>query len=146
MAARAAHDTGSVPLPGLSQDDWARTSRMFAWLRGNTPADAVLMGNLDPAMYLYTGRKSVRGFVQDPFLLHYSGGADRQPLGRAADLVDAILRDHVSFVACAPNRSFREGPHLARLLGDLVNHYPDRFRLVYSDENSAYRIYAVAPP
>jgi len=145
-AARAAYDTGSVPLPGLPQDDWARTSRMFSWLRENTPSDAVLMGNLDPAMYLYTGRKSVRGFVQDPFPLHYSGSTDAQPLGAAAELLAAILRDHVRYIVCAPNRSFREGPHLARLTGELVNQHPERFRLVYRDENSAYRIYAVAAP
>jgi len=119
---------------------------MFSWLREKTPSDAVLMGNLDPAMYLYTGRKSVRGFVQDPFLLHYSGGAGAQPLGTAAELMAAILRDHVRYVACAPNRSFREGPHLARLMSELVNRNPGQFRLVYHDENSAYHIYAVAAP
>ena len=75
-----ARETGAVPLPNMAQDNWRETARMLAWVRVHTPAHAVLMGNLDPVLYLYTGRKSVRGFLQirscciirPPTILHRS--------------------------------------------------------------------------
>ena len=75
-AARAAYDTALYPYrasprtTGAHQPHVLMAAREYA---GGCRPD----GNLDPAMYLYTGRKSVRGFVQDPFLLHYSGAPVR---------------------------------------------------------------------
>ena len=58
----------------------------------------------------------------------------------------AILRDHVRYVACAPNRSFREGPHLARLMSELVNRNPGQFRLVYHDRMKIPRTTSMPSP
>jgi len=63
---------------------------MFDWIERNSSPDAVLTGNLDPVLYLYTGRKSVRGFVQNPYLLHYSTDEHAQPLGSPSELLDTI--------------------------------------------------------
>ena len=54
------------------QDDWKPIRELLDWIRQNTPQDSILLGNLDPAYYLYTGRKAVRGFSADPYLLFYS--------------------------------------------------------------------------
>jgi hypothetical protein len=143
--AALAHETGAVPVPNMAQDDWRETARMLEWVTSHTAADAVLMGNLDPVLYLYTGRKSVRGFLQDPFLLHYSNSKDSLPLGSVDDMLSAIERYGVTYLIQAPNAAFREGPYLSRLSDQLVTLHPGSFRCVYQSSDSHYRIYAVIP-
>jgi hypothetical protein len=141
----AARETRAVPVPNAAQDDWGETAGMLEWLKAHTSPDAVLMGNLDPVLYLYTGRKSVRGFVQDPYRLHYAGGPGSLPLGSEQDLVAAMHWYGVSYLVYAPNAAFREGPYLARLTDGVVARYGGRLRCVYQSGGSRYRIYAVTP-
>lgn len=42
----------------------------YAWIRANLPADAAVVAYNDPAMYLYTGRRSIRRIL--PFYLWYT--------------------------------------------------------------------------
>jgi len=42
----------------------------YAWIRSNLPADASVVAYNDPAMYLYTGRRSIRRIL--PFYLWYT--------------------------------------------------------------------------
>lgn len=140
--ALAIAQSGSVQMPGLPQDDWRETVRMLDWIARNAPPDAVLVGNLDPVFYLYTGRKSVRAFVPNPYLLHYAAIEAASPLGSPAELLDTIRWYRANYLVCAPNASFREGPYLARLTTALLGKHPDWFRLVYQSADSRYRIYA----
>jgi hypothetical protein len=129
-------------MPGVPQDEWRETVRMLDWIERNSSPGAVLIGNLDPVLYLYTGRKSVRGFVQNPYLLHYTADEQALPLGPAGELFDTIRWYGANYLVSAPNASFREGPYLARLTADLLREHPDQFRLVYRSADSRYRIYA----
>ncbi len=142
QTALTARDTGTVRMPGVAQDDWRETVRMLAWLDENSAPDAVLIGNLDPVLYLYTGRKSVRGFVQNPYLLHYAAGEQSLPLGSADEMLDTIRWYRASYLICAPNASFREGPYLERLTADLLRRHAALFRLAYRSADGRYRIYA----
>jgi hypothetical protein len=144
QTARAIAQSGSVEMPGMPQDDWREMARMFDWIGRHAPPDAVLVGNLDPVLYLYTGRKSVRAFTPDPYLLHYAPGEGAAPLGPPGELLDAIRWYRANYLISAPNASFREGPYLTRLIADLLRQHPDQFRLVYRSADSRYRIYATA--
>ncbi|HXI39264.1 MAG TPA: hypothetical protein VNH83_04775 [Bryobacteraceae bacterium] len=135
-------DGGTVEMPGLPQDDWREMARMLDWIGRNAPPDAVLIGNLDPVLYLYTGRKSVRAFIPNPYLLHYATGAGVSPLGTPGELLDIIRWYRANYLVCSPNASFREGPYLARLTNELMREHPERFGLVYRSADSRYRIYA----
>jgi hypothetical protein len=78
------------------QEDWKEKKEMFEWIRGNTPQDSVLLGILDPTYYLYTGRKAVRGYSVNPYLLYYS---DKQEaaLGGVSDLTKDCSSCQVCF-------------------------------------------------
>ena len=39
---------------------WDRVTEVYSWIRQNTPPDAVILANYDPALTLYTGRASIR--------------------------------------------------------------------------------------
>jgi hypothetical protein len=137
-----ARDTGAVPEPNTAQDDWREMARLVAWLKRNTAGDAVLMGNLDPALYLYTGRKSVRGFRQDPYHLHYDQEGE-WPLGSPAGMRRAISASHAGYLICTPNLAFRESAPLDQLTRELVRSCPNQFRLVYESGDARYRIYRI---
>jgi len=135
--------TGSVKLPNTPEDDWREMTPVLRWLGQNTPPDAVLMGNLDPVLYLYTERKSVRGFTTDPFRLHYAATSGVPPLGSAGEMLAVMRHYRVTYLVCAPNRGFREGPYLQQLAEELVERHPDLFHLAYRSGDGQYRVYAV---
>jgi len=39
---------------------WNRVSAVYNWIRSHTAKDAIILTNSDPALYLYTGRTSIR--------------------------------------------------------------------------------------
>ncbi|MCU1326470.1 MAG: putative rane-bound dolichyl-phosphate-mannose-protein mannosyltransferase [Bryobacterales bacterium] len=96
---------GQFPSSDREPNDWREMDRLFAWIRTNTPPDAVIAGNLDPAIYLQTGRKAIRGFVPDFFKSFYlPGGATVAPDLLAA----AIFAENASYVVLTPDRDFAE--------------------------------------
>jgi hypothetical protein len=97
--------SGEFPNSDRQPDDWKEMSKLFAWIRKNTPADAILAANLDPLFYLNTGRKAVRGYLPDGYKTFYqSGGQTVTP----DQLSSALLRGGVSYVALTPDRDFEE--------------------------------------
>jgi hypothetical protein len=101
------------------------------------------MGNLDPMLYLYTGRRSLRGFLQNPYLLHYSGDRQARPLGSATELRAMIEQHRVDYLVWMPNLLFKEAPWLRRLYGEAVTAYPRGFVQVYEGGAGEFRVYAV---
>jgi hypothetical protein len=94
--------TGYVPA-----DDWHEMQKLFSYIRANTLPTSVLVGNLDPVLYLNTGRRAIRGFAPDAFGLVY---AERQQ-GITPDQVSgAILHEQADYVVLMPDRGFVEAP------------------------------------
>ncbi len=104
----------------ISEISWRRTEDLLGWIRHNTPADAVLLGNLDPMFYLYTDRHAVRGFEADPFQLFYAPNGGNHPLGTVDDFRNTILRSNVRYIIRMPNADFAEAPYLDRLLAEFA--------------------------
>ncbi len=93
---------GDFPESSLAPNDWSRMQLLFGYLRSQTPADAVVMANLDPVFYLNTGRRAVRGFLPDGYKLYYSS----QPVTTPDQLAAEIISNGVGFVALTPDRDF----------------------------------------
>jgi hypothetical protein len=126
-----------------SADNWFQIVSLLDWTRRNTPPDAIFLSNIDPTIYLYTGRKAIRGFYADPFQLMYSGNSDATPLGSARKLRETILQNGVTHVMVTPNYGYAEKPYLRRLLSELVQGQPDAFPQVMQAANPEYKIYRV---
>jgi hypothetical protein len=45
--------------------DWSALSLVYSWIRQNTSPDSVILTNYDPALYLFTGRHSIRPYLVD---------------------------------------------------------------------------------
>jgi hypothetical protein len=80
---------------------------LFTYIRDRTPADAVILANLDPVFYLNTGRKAVRGFFPDGYKLYY---VPSNSVITPDQLAGEIRRNGVQYVALTPDRDFAESP------------------------------------
>jgi hypothetical protein len=97
--------TGGFPTSGKAADDWDEMSKLFLWIRRNTPPDAILAADLDPLFYLNTGRKTVRGYVPNGYKTWYQpGGLSVTPDELSAEL----QRNGVNYVALTPDRDLAE--------------------------------------
>jgi len=123
-------------------DEWKDLSPLLAWIRSNTAPEVVLQSNIDPVVYLYTGRKTIRGFVADPFELFYTSDP-QQPLGPPSSLARRLIQHEVGYVIRTPSRAYKEGPFLNELVDALVAEHPQAFTLVYAGPNPDYRVYRV---
>jgi hypothetical protein len=131
----------SVSFPN-KQDDWKPIRELMDWVRKSTPKDSVLLGNLDPVYYLYTGRKAVRGFSADPYLLFYSGKPETA-LGGGPDLIRRIVAYRISYIVRTPSRFFMEGPIFNGILDGLLSDYPEAFHVVKVSSDRTSKIIEV---
>jgi len=118
-----------LPTPVAETDGWDKLETLLRQAK-HTPPDAVLVGNLDPLYYLYTGRKAVRGFAAEPYRLIYAPppvGSPDNPLGAADRFLEGLRRTSVTHWVDSPNSAFAEGVHLRRMLDELQRRYPQSF-------------------
>ncbi len=102
---------GQFPTTSRQPNDWREMERLFAFIRTNTPENSVFAANLDPVIYLNTGRKTIRGFAPDYFRAVYQpGGVTVTPDG----LSSAVLAENCNFVVLTPDRDFVESPAYRR--------------------------------
>ncbi|HET8546459.1 MAG TPA: hypothetical protein VFL57_00570, partial [Bryobacteraceae bacterium] len=107
------------------------------------PDNSILVGNIDPLFYLYTGRKAVRGFDADPYLLHYAADTKANPLGTPAEFRDSMLRQKATYLIMTPNEGYSEKKHLGQLVADLKQSWPEALEVVYEGSTPEYRVYRI---
>jgi Dolichyl-phosphate-mannose-protein mannosyltransferase len=139
---RATRSNGAPTLAYETADDWSQWHLLFDWIRTHTPADAVLLANPDPAFYLYTGRKALRGFHANPYDMFYAARHD-EPLGTVTDLIRTILQERVGYIVRSPRRTYEEVGYLNALLDQLTARYPQAVYAVETGTKPGYVIYRV---
>ncbi len=124
-------------------EDWSEFETVVAWVRENTAEDAVLIGNLDPLLYLYTDRKSDRAFVTKPVTLFYDARPGREPLGPPSALVERILVANGDYLVITPSRCLSELPLLMDQVYSVIETYPgalEKLVLPHAGQSDIYRI------
>lgn len=134
---------GHFPINGIATDDWREMDKAFAWLRDNAPADAVVLANLDPAVYLYTGRKASRSVVASAYKLLYA--PDSPEPDAVAALDEVLAASHATYLLVTPDLWFSEIPLLRRNIARYQAGHPGVLRLVERPgSDPAYQIYGIA--
>jgi hypothetical protein len=106
-------------------DSWERMSAVYAWIRQNTPKDAVVLAICDPALFLYTGRSSIRYSAADGLDIFYG---IRSPIPEKIAGVQALVRKfRPRYLVEIPNDE-RTEPDLYQIVETLRN--SGRLRLV----------------
>jgi hypothetical protein len=127
-----------------SANDWNELRGVFSWVRNNTPRDAVMLANLDPSTFLYTGRKSMRDFIPDARKLFYAPGSPTDD--SLGSLEDVIRSTSASFLIMTPDWGFAEAPVLRRNLERFKLDHPKQLDLVNRPgSNRDYQIYRIRP-
>ena len=86
-------------------DNWHEMETLFTFIRAYTPADAVLLAELDPVFQVNTGRRTVHGFVRDGYRNSYGPPGS---LVTPDQLRSAMFRENVAYVALTPDRDLPE--------------------------------------
>ena len=124
------------------QDNWENTRDLLDWIRQNTSQDSIVLGNLDPTYYLYTGRKSVRSFYDDPYLLFFSEKPETA-MGQVSDLVQRVVAYRIKYIIRTPSIFYREGPIFNKILDRFIFCYPEALHLVKEGSDPSYKVYEV---
>jgi len=109
-------------------ETWHQMNGAFRWVRSNTQRSAVFVCGWDSAMYLYTGRRAIRGYNPNAFQMDYAAHP-KDPLGTTAAFGEAILREGVDYAVVVQDPSARGEPHFyAELFGRFEARYPGTLR------------------
>jgi hypothetical protein len=107
----AGAETWAAAHPAPPADKWADMQTLFDYVKGHTSPDSVVMANLDPVIYLNTGRKAVRGFVSNGYGMRYAA----TPTGVTPDeLSRSLIKSQVNYVVVSPDLIFAEAPSFHR--------------------------------
>ncbi|MEO7145936.1 MAG: hypothetical protein ABI165_20780 [Bryobacteraceae bacterium] len=134
---------GASSLPGMEYEDWRGCARMLTEFGRNSPKDAVLAGILDPMYYLYSGRKALRPFSEDPYPLYYSDAPLRTPIGGSARFIETLRANRVSYVVADRLRLFGESKWIDLLTDEIRARYPESLSLVTETADARFRIYRI---
>lgn len=124
--------------------DWKSFEQQLAWIRANTPSDAILQSNVDPTIFLYTGRRAIRGSHGNVHLFSYLEHA--QPLGNETQYAQTLSRNQVSFLIDTPWGWFLENRFFPRLIDDLNRSNPTSLNLDYQSTDPKFRIFRLTSP
>jgi dolichyl-phosphate-mannose-protein mannosyltransferase len=121
-------------------DAFVAFHQMLDWVDRNLPADSILVGDFDPAYYLFTGRRAVRLSVQDNMGTYYSAEVTND-FPHAAELSDWFRRLGACHVISDPMIGGREHIYFSNLIEVLRRTTPGGFRTLYTDRDGAFAIY-----
>lgn len=97
---------------------------------------------MDPMVFLYTHRTTIRPFDLYPLPLFYA--APGNPVGTLDDFEELLGRSRHHYLVRTALSGFAEGPHFDRLVEAAQKAHPACLSLVYRDEeDSRFEIFAV---
>jgi hypothetical protein len=133
--------TGTASVGRAARDDWGPTKEMMGWIKENTPQDAVIAADSDPAIYLYTGRKAIHFFRRQYSSYYFD---DEASIAMGLDGLEKHLRQNkVDYIAMTPMRMSVESDYFHRLLSTEIRENERAFQLVHTGTEPGYLIYAV---
>ena len=144
QATAFAYEKSSVALTsGRDPEDWQAINSLCAWIGKNTGPNAIITTNLDPLVYLLTGRKSIRAFKGDPYLLIYSSDDNSRPLGDVVEFRNHLLRYKVTHLMITPMSFYSEAPHFLSLVSRFTHRYPGVMKPVFMTKVSSSQIWEI---
>ncbi len=117
--------------------------RMMEWVTTHTSQHAILVGDFDPAYYLFTGRHAIRLAFPDPFILWYHGPtAPRAPNGQA--FLSWFRTMHACYVVEDRLMGGKEKIYDHDLIQALKDVSQDALTPVYTGQDRAFAVYRIA--
>jgi hypothetical protein len=118
-----------------SQNAWRDFERQLDWIKQNTEQHSLIQSNVDPTIYLFTGRKAIRGSFRNASLAWYLD--EKEPLGSPTDFEEILSKNDVDFVVSTPWPWFFESELFAKLVAANTN----SLQPVHKGESGNFVIY-----
>lgn len=138
----ASHSGIWCPIP-TPDTEWSAFAAQLDWIRKNTPPEAIIQANLDPTVYLFTGRRAIRGSHGNASLSWYLDS--EQPLGTAAEFRANLLRNQITYILDTPSTRFLETKFLTRLIEENLKSGALPLTLETQSPDGKFRIYRLGP-
>jgi hypothetical protein len=123
---------------------WTAFADQLDWVRTHTSPAAILQSNVDPTVYLFTGRHAVRGSHGNASLGFY---LDRPaPLGDAGQFAQTLTRNQVSYLLDTPWDWFLETTLFTGLIEQNRQADPASLTLQHESVDPKFRIFRFNPP
>jgi hypothetical protein len=127
----------AIPNPGNAT--WSGQQGVFHWIEQNLPADAVIAAVHDPMYYLYTGRRSIRGFVVNPLESYYAPRHSLASISSPDEIVQILKGYHITHLILIPNME----PLMIKFVPVLFQKYPGLLTPVYRAHEDVLFIFKV---
>ena len=131
-------------LPEMGVEDWRALTVMLSEFGATAPKDTVLAGNLDSLFSLYSGRKAIRPYAEDPYLLYYSDDPARQPLGNLPQLCQTLRKYHVTHLVVDHLKLFQESKFMNLLVKEWQTVEPGALLLQAQTPDGRFQIYRIS--
>jgi len=121
-------------------DVYAEFRDTLSWVQNNTSKDAIIVGDSDPAYYLFTGRKAYRLSYPDPNFLYYE--PDLIPaIAVVNDLRNWLLRSRACYLIYEALNLGPWGVYQAQLFEAFKQTDAGSFRPIYTSKNQWFEVY-----
>jgi hypothetical protein len=120
---------------------WKDFEKVFTWIKDNTFPSDLLTSNLDPVVYLYTGRKSIIPYNLEAARWIYRN--DEPPLGSDEEIISHLTKIKSDYLVILPMNAESNREYFVNLVAHLAEVYPEKLKLVYKGEDSRFQIYKV---
>ncbi|UJS18393.1 MAG: glycosyltransferase family 39 protein [Candidatus Jettenia sp.] len=117
--------------------EWVEKKKIFQWIKENTGSDDIVATSVSPALYLYTGRKSIPSIV----------GMDLNDLSKFSS--DIVTKNFKNLLEYANNKNVYLvkiayfSPAFEHMIDRLAIKYPDHVLLMYTGKSMKYAIYKI---
>ncbi len=119
-------------------DGMVEFHRMLDWINQNVPPEGILVGDYDPAYYLFTGRKSIRLSVN--VMVWYTNEVSRGS-ARTRDLLESFRSMKACYIIRDPLIGGPEGIYYRNLVERLKEVSPEPLDHLYKGPTAEYAVY-----
>jgi 4-amino-4-deoxy-L-arabinose transferase-like glycosyltransferase len=123
--------------------DWRAFTQQMRSIHAQAKANDLVQSNLDPTVYLFTGRSAIRGFQGNVALGNYLDLTN--PLADPAAFCRELENKGVRWVSLVRWKWFSETIHLERLVDHCRQSNPAAWQLVNPNAQPGFELYSFRP-
>jgi hypothetical protein len=121
--------------------EWSSYQDMFDWIRQNSKSSDLFISGIDPMLYLYTGRRSVRPFSSRPSSMYYK---DTAPvLGSLSEVMANIRFYKPQYLVLSPMPGLPEEIPYVQFIVESQKEYRGWLERVYLGKDKRFAIWKI---
>jgi hypothetical protein len=124
---------------------WRGFTETFDWIKTHTDANDILATPYDPMFFLYTGRRGIRPWFNQPETYFYPRGRIHADVGDPEKIRDSLNEVGARYLVISPVDGYPEAAVASKLFENLLAVYTPAPRLVFVSQDSRHKVYDLTP-